>query len=68
MTTYIVTFSRAHHLNREIGRFGTYGDAVAAAVKNGAVGIPTSDHGTFCYAVEDHEDDDDYAIWIEPSE
>ena len=63
-TTYRVTYSRGQ-ASREIGRYDTLHEAVAAARSAGAVGTGQKSGRDFLYAVVGHEGDDDYGIWIE---
>lgn len=67
--TYVVTYSRAHCQNREIGEFPELADALDAAEAAGAVIENRSGiidiRKDRCFDVLGHENDDDYAIWIE---
>ena len=66
MTGYIVHYSRAHQLPRQIdGAFETLAQAMAAARKAGAVGDGERSGHDLVYDVEGHEGEDDCGIWIE---
>jgi hypothetical protein len=65
MTTYTVSYSKAHEITRLIGTFNTPEEAETAARKAGAVGEGQNAGGCRVYDVDGHEEDDDYGIWIE---
>ena len=66
MTGYIVHYSEAHQLPRQIGgAFETLAQAEAAARKAGAIGNGERCGSDLVYDVEGHEGEDDYGIWIE---
>jgi len=65
MTTYTVSYSKAHEAARTIGKFEDFEAAEAAACKAGAIGDGQKSGRSRVYEVEGHEGDDDYGIWIE---
>jgi hypothetical protein len=65
MTTYTVSYSRAHHDTSEIGQYDTLDEAIDAAREAGALGDGQRSGQDYVYDVAGHEGDDDYAIWIE---
>jgi hypothetical protein len=66
MTGYVVHYSQAHELPRQIGdAFQTFEQAEAAARKAGAIGEGERSGRDLVFDVEGHEGEDDYGIWIE---
>ncbi len=66
MTGYVVHYSQAHQLPRQIGGpFETLAQAVAAARKIGAIGDGEPSGHDLVYDLEGHEGEDDCGIWIE---
>ena len=65
MTGYVVHYSQAHQLPRQIGPFETLAQAEDAARKFGAIGDGERSGHDLVYDVEGHEGEDDYGIWIE---
>jgi hypothetical protein len=66
MTGYVVHYSQAHQLPRQIGGlFETLAQAEAAARRVGAIGDGERSGHHLVYDVEGHEGEDDYGIWIE---
>jgi hypothetical protein len=66
MTGYIVHYSEAHHLPRQIGGvFETLAQAEITARKVGAIGDGERSGSDLVYDVKGHEGEDDYGIWIE---
>ena len=65
MSQYVVHYSRAHQLPRQIGgTFQTLTQAEAAARKAGAIGTGQRSGRDLVFEVEGHEGEDDYGIWI----
>lgn len=62
---YTVTFTGPQNQETEIGALDNFAAAEEAARKAGAVCPGQKDGPVYIYGVAGHEDDDDYAIWIE---
>ena len=64
--SYIVTLCRPECFPTRLGLFEDLAQALAMARTHGATGIPEPDnHHGLCYPICGHEDDDNYAVWIE---
>ena len=63
---WIVTLVSPKHFPTRLGCFDIFAEAVMMALTHGAVGEPERhNHAALCYPMHGHEDDDNYAVWIE---
>jgi hypothetical protein len=66
MTGYLVHYSEAHRLPRQIGSvFETLAQAEVAAREVGATGVGERSGNDLVYDIEGNEGEEDYGIWIE---
>jgi len=63
---WIVTLCKPSFFPTRLGSFDNLAEAVAIARTHGATGLPERDnHQGVRFLLHDHEDDDNYAVWIE---